>query len=104
MIGSLMAALAGMDRTLLALLGLAVGLLLATVYFLVRSRMERKRGRLILDTAQAEATRLRTEGRREGEAARNAAIVAGKIEALPVLEELDPTIHRRPATWKRPQR
>jgi ribonuclease Y len=104
MIGFLMAALARMDRTLLALLGLAVGLLLATVYFLVRSRMERKRGRLIVDTAQAEATRLRSEGTREGEAARNAAIVAGKMEALTVREELDREIQRRREEWERAER
>ncbi len=104
MIGSLMAVLARMDRTLLALLGLAVGLLLATVYFLVRSRMERKRGRLIVDTAQAEATRLRSEGTREGEAARNAAIVAGKMEALTVREELDREIQRRREEWERAER
>jgi len=104
MIGSLMAALARMDRTLLALLGLAVGLLLATVYFLVRSRMERGRGGLILDTAQAEAIRLRSEGRREGEAARNAAIVAGKMEALTVREELDREIQRRREEWERAER
>ena len=55
MIGTVITALARMDRTLLALLWLAVGLLVATVYFLVRSRMEQRRGRRVVGAAQAEA-------------------------------------------------
>ena len=104
MIGTLVSTLARMDRTLLALLGIAIGLLVATVYFLIRSRMERKRGRGILAAAQTEADRLRTDGTREGEASRNAAIVAGKMEALKLREELDREIQRRREEWERAER
>jgi ribonuclease Y len=104
MIGTIIAALARMDRTPLALLGLAVGLLVATVYFLVRSRMEQRRGRRIVAAAQADAERLRNDGAREGEAAKNAAVVAGKMEALKLREELDREIQRRREEWERAER
>jgi ribonucrease Y len=104
MIGTIITALARMDRTLLALLWLAVGLLVATVYFLVRSRMEQRRGRRVVAAAQAEAERLRSDGAREGEAAKNAAVVAGKMEALKLREELDREIQRRREEWERAER
>jgi ribonucrease Y len=104
MIGTVITALARMDRTLLALLWLAVGLLVATVYFLVRSRMEQRRGRLVVAAAQAEAERLRSDGAREGEAAKNASVVAGKMEALKLREELDREIQRRREEWERAER
>ncbi|HTC23844.1 MAG TPA: hypothetical protein VK688_05745, partial [Gemmatimonadales bacterium] len=70
MIRAVISLLGSMDRQLLALLGLAVGVLVATIYFLIRSQMDQRRGRRIVAVAQAEAERLRADGVREADASR----------------------------------
>ena len=96
--------LAHLDRTVLVVLGAAIGLAIAVVVDLVRGRMQRRYGRGIVEEARSEATRLTTDAAREAEAAKNAGVVAGKMEALKLREELDREIQRRREEWERAER
>src|ERR1041385_9160642 len=96
--------LANLDRPVLNVLGAAIGLAIAVVVDLVRGRMQRRYGRGIVEEARSEATRLTTDAGREAEAAKNAGVVAGKMEALKLREELDREIQRRREEWERAER
>ncbi len=97
-------ALARADRSVLVLLGIVAGLVIALLVDLIRGRIQRRHGRGILAEARTEAARLKSEGAREAEAARNAGVVAGKMEALKLREELDREIQRRREEWERAER
>jgi ribonucrease Y len=96
--------LANLDRPVLIVLGAAIGLAIAVVVDLIRGRMQRRYGRGIVEEARSEATRLTTDAARDAEAAKNAGVVAGKMEALKLREELDREIQRRREEWERAER
>jgi hypothetical protein len=73
--------LARLDRSVLVLLGVVVGLVIAVVVDLVRGRIQRRYGRGIVEEARTEANRLTADATREAEAAKNAGIVAGRSSA-----------------------
>ena len=104
MINTLSDALARVDRSILVLLGIFLGLVIALLVDLIRGRIQRRHGRGILTEARSEAARVKSEAAREADAARNAGVVAGKMEALKLREELDREIQRRREEWERAER
>jgi len=104
MINTLSDALARLDRSILVLLGIFLGLVIALLVDLIRGRTQRRHGRGILAEARTEAARVKSEAAREADAARNAGVVAGKMEALKLREELDHEIQRRREEWERAER
>jgi ribonuclease Y len=84
--------------------GLAAGLLVACVFVFIQARGQRRQAGGVLAAAQAEAERLRSEAIRDGEVARNAGLVEGKMEALKLREELDREVQRRREEGERAER
>jgi ribonuclease Y len=84
--------------------GLVGGLVVAVGFALVYRRRQRRAASELVAAAQADAERIRGEAQREAEAARNQGVVAGKMEALKLREELDREIGRRREEWERTER
>ena len=104
MSANLVSVFSQLDRPVLVVIGLVVGLVIAFLVDLVRTRIQRRQGRGILAEARSEAARVKTGAAREAEAALNAGVVAGKMEALKLREELDREIQRRREEWERAER
>jgi ribonuclease Y len=104
MSSTLIDAFSRVSPPVLVLLGLVAGLVIAFLVDLVRSTMQRRQGRGIVADARNEAARLKSDAAREAEAALNAGVVAGKMEALKLREELDREIQRRREEWERAER
>ncbi|HET7427417.1 MAG TPA: ribonuclease Y, partial [Gemmatimonadales bacterium] len=86
------------------LVGVVAGLIVALATIAVNTHRQRSAGRGILGAARAEAERIRTEAVREGEAGKHEVMVAAKMEALKLREELDREAHRRREEWERLER
>ncbi len=87
-----------------ALAGVAVGLLVARIFILLRARSQRRAASGILVAARSEAERMRAEAIREGEAARSEALVTARIESLKLREDIDREVARRREEWERLER
>ncbi len=94
-----------MSDTILALIaGLSAGLAVALGVILLYTRSQRRSATSILAQAQAEADRLRGEAVREGEAAKAAAALAGKVETIKLREDADRELQRRREEFDRLER
>jgi ribonuclease Y len=87
-----------------ALVGVVAGLFVALALIAVNARRQRSAAGGILAAARSEADRLKLEAQREAEAARQEAIVAGRLETLQQREELDREGQRRREEWERLER
>ena len=87
-----------------ALVGVVAGLFVALGLIAVNARRQRSAAGGILAAARSEADRLTLEAQREAEAARQEAIVAGRLETLQLREELDREGQRRREEWERLER
>ena len=95
-----------MSQTLLlpGLAGVAAGLLVALIFILLYTRSQRRSASGVLATARADAERLRGDALREAESSRSEVLVASRIEALKLREEIDREIARRREEWERLER
>ncbi len=94
-----------MSPILLALLeGLATGLVVATVLFLLYSRTQRRSATRTLASARQEAAALVTEAATKAGEARNQMVLEGKMEILRLREDLDREAQRRREEWDRFER
>ncbi|MEO6055951.1 MAG: ribonuclease Y [Gemmatimonadales bacterium] len=87
-----------------ALVGLVAGLIIALTAIAVNARRQRTAATGILGAARADATRLRAEAVRDGEAAKAEVLVATKMEALKQREDLEREVQRRREEWERLER
>ncbi len=84
-----------MSPFLMALLeGLAAGLVVASVAFLLYNRSQRKSAVLTLEAARRQAEGLVNEAASRGTEARNQIVLEGKMEILRLREDLDKDSHR----------
>jgi ribonuclease Y len=93
-----------LSQLLPALAGVAAGLLVALIFILVYTRRQRRAATGVLGAARTEADRLRAEAAREAEASRSEMLVAARIEALNLREDIDREIARRREEWERLER
>jgi ribonucrease Y len=86
-----------MSQTLLLslLAGVATGVIAALVFMVAHTRRQERAATGVLAAARAESDRLRQEASREAEAARAAALLEGKMEAIRIREELEREGQRR---------
>jgi len=94
-----------MSPTAIPLLeGLAAGLVVATVFFLLYLRTQRRSAARTLDAARREAERLVEEASQKAAEARNQIILEGKMETLRLREDLERESQRRREEWERFER
>ena len=84
--------------------GLAAGLVVATVAFLIYSRTQRQSALRTLASARAEAQALVADASTKALEARNQIVLEGKMETLKLREELDEEAERRREEWERFER
>ena len=84
--------------------GLAAGLVVATVAFLIYSRTQRQSARRTLASARAEAQALVADASTKALEARNQIVLEGKMETLKLREDLDKEAQRRREEWERFER
>ncbi|HEX5386053.1 MAG TPA: ribonuclease Y [Gemmatimonadales bacterium] len=97
-----------MNPLLLGAIGLVVGLAVAAALGAAHVNRRRREAAAIVAAAEANAARLRgdaeRDAERQAEAARQSGIMAGKMDALKVREELDREVARRREEWERAER
>ena len=84
--------------------GLAAGLVVATVAFLIYSRTQRQGALRTLASARAEAQALVADASTKALEARNQIVLEGKMETLKLREDLDKEAQRRREEWERFER
>ncbi|MBL8979103.1 MAG: ribonuclease Y [Gemmatimonadetes bacterium] len=84
--------------------GLAAGLVVATVAFLIYSRTQRQSALRTLASARAEAQALVADASTKALEARNQIVLEGKMETLKLREDLDKEAQRRREEWERFER
>ncbi len=83
---------------------LAAGLIVGVSAAYLWIRGQRRAASSVLARAEADAERIRGDAQREAEAARSQGIVAGKMEALKLREDLEREVARRREEWERAER
>ncbi|MBK7923883.1 MAG: ribonuclease Y [Gemmatimonadetes bacterium] len=84
--------------------GLAAGVVVATVAFLIYSRTQRQSATRTLAAARAEAQALVADASTKALEARNQIVLEGKMETLRLREDLDKEAQRRREEWERFER
>jgi ribonuclease Y len=87
--------------TLPLLEGLAAGVVVATVAFIIYNRMQRRSAGRTLAAARHEAETLVAEAGARAQEARNQIVLEGKMEILRLREDLDREAQRRREEWER---
>jgi ribonuclease Y len=94
-----------MPPILLGLLeGLAAGLVVSTVLFLIHSRTQRNSAARMLAAAHLEAETMVADAAAKASEARNQMVLEGKMEILRLREDLDREAQRRREEWDRFER
>jgi ribonuclease Y len=89
------------SQLLPAVAGVAAGLLVALIFILIYTRSQRRAATGVMSLAKAAAERLRADAMRDAESSRAEVLVAARIEALKLREEIDREIARRREEWER---
>jgi ribonuclease Y len=84
--------------------GLAAGVVVATVAFVLYNRSQRQSAARMLSAAHQEAETLVTEAASRAQEARNQIVLEGKMEILRLREDLDREAHQRREEWERFER
>ncbi|MFZ5623692.1 MAG: ribonuclease Y [Gemmatimonadota bacterium] len=84
--------------------GVVAGLVVAVVTVITYSRIQRKNAAAIIDTARREAERISAEARRSAEAARETALLEGRMEVMRLREEAEREAQRRRGEVDRAER
>jgi ribonuclease Y len=91
--------------TFLALIeGLAAGLVVAGLFFLLYNRLQRKNAGHTLSAAKAQAETMISDANLKASEARNQIVLEGKMEILRLREDLDKEAQRRREEWERFER
>lgn len=84
--------------------GLAAGLVVATLVFILYSRAQRQSASRLLTAAHSDAETLVAEANLKAQEARNQILLEGKMEILKLREDLDREAQRRREEWERLER